>query len=66
MSATYSLLCHDCKVEYWAGQREYIYDPQKIGEFLHDHQNHKLEFTNDLARDGKELEHTLEYKEVEL
>lgn len=51
MSTTYSLACHDCKQRYWAGQSNYLYDSQKVAEFLYAHVGHKIEFVNDLVDD---------------
>lgn len=51
MSVTYEIVCHTCKQKYWAGQSLHIYDKEKLGLFLHDHQNHKLEFTDDQNED---------------
>lgn len=47
MSTTYSLLCHDCRKRYWAGQSDWLYSKEGVSSFLHDHQNHRLEFVND-------------------
>ena len=46
MSQTYSLVCDDCKVEYWCGQSLHIYSKEKTSDFLHAHQGHCLRFVN--------------------
>lgn len=62
MSRTYSLGCHDCKVEIWIGQgaspeRRYLYTDQKhldeLQKFLFSHQRHQLGFYDD---EGSEYE----------
>ena len=57
MSRTYELLCHECRVSIWIGQRNagsdrpYIYttanELEKLRTFLFGHQNHRLEFGDD-------------------
>lgn len=64
MSATYSLVCDECKVMYWAGQGESLYSQEKTAEFLYEHQGHPLRFVNDLVDD--EALGTTGYKEIEL
>jgi len=46
MSRTYSLVCDDCKVEYWCGQSLHIYSAEKTAAFLHEHEGHKLRFVD--------------------
>jgi hypothetical protein len=67
MSMTYTLVCDDCKVSYWAGQshaREgshYLYSPELVGGFLFAHQGHALRYINDMNDD----ERSLDYREYE-
>lgn len=59
MSRTYSICCHDCRIELWIGQspngkpeRFYVYYGDmnvmgKMAEFLIDHKGHRLGFDDD-------------------
>ena len=62
MSRTYSICCHDCRIELWIGQSPhteprktegfYLYfgNPvleAKLREFLWDHKGHRLGFDDD-------------------
>jgi hypothetical protein len=61
MARTYEILCHDCKVSLWVGQkgagqpdeRAYLYTSAEhlsaLRDFLFGHQNHRLEFGDDEA-----------------
>jgi hypothetical protein len=46
MSITYSLVCDDCKVEYWCGQSLHIYSKEKTADFLNAHIGHALRFVD--------------------
>ncbi len=65
MSTTYSLVCDDCKVKYWAGQRSMhsasLYDDDKVAAFLFAHSDHAIRFHNDHVDD----ERLYEYKDCE-
>jgi hypothetical protein len=52
MSTTYSLVCDECKVTYWCGQSDYLYDDKETCNFLHQHCGHKIRFVNDLVDDN--------------
>lgn len=58
LSRTYSICCHDCRVELWVGQspdgkpeRFYLYRDvavmTKLAEFLMGHKGHRLGFDDD-------------------
>jgi hypothetical protein len=51
MSVCYELACHQCRKRLWVGQGSVIYTAPEhalsLSEFLHDHQNHPLEFVDD-------------------
>ena len=51
MSKCYDLICSECKVGLWIGQRKHIYtgdkNIEKLQEFLHKHENHRLKFLYD-------------------
>lgn len=59
MSKTYSLVCDDCKVEYWCGQGDRLYCKDTVTEFLHSHRSHKLRFIDNVEDAPIE-----DYKEV--
>ena len=54
MSVTHSIVCDDCKVEYWCGQHQHIYSKSKTAKFLHKHEGHKLRFVNNCNDDSIE------------
>lgn len=62
MSTTYTLLCHDCRKQYWAaqssGSRITLYE--NTGNFLRAHMGHKLGFVCDFG----ESPYLDEYQEV--
>jgi hypothetical protein len=64
MSSTYSLVCDDCKVKYWAGQSsksERTYSHKKTDKFLFDHVGHNIRLIGDLWDDEK----SESYEEIE-
>lgn len=64
MSATYTLMCDDCKVKYWAGQSHardgshYLYDVEALARFLEEHggaTGHGLRYVCDYAEDERQM-----------
>lgn len=54
MSVTLDLVCEDCRVSLWAGQRDYLYigSPEKVqllAAFILEHQGHALRLVTDQA-----------------
>lgn len=66
MSTTYTLVCDDCKVKYWAGQSSgccpnTLYSEEKVAAFLYGHCGHQLRFLCDHVDDDQ----SLHYRDVE-
>jgi hypothetical protein len=60
MSKTYSIVCDECKVDYWCGQNSHIYSAETMALFLHEHIGHPLRFVDnavdELIEDYKDFE----------
>lgn len=52
MSKCYDIVCDDCEIALWVGQRNWIYTGEKetmekLGKFLFEHEGHRLRFLYD-------------------
>lgn len=62
MSRTCSLVCHDCKIQYWCGQASssgyYIYNPDYVADFLFQHTGHNIQHLDDEFFPNEAYEYT--------
>lgn len=68
MSTTYSLVCDDCKLSYWASQQSCggdprWYDLEAVGRFLFAHAGHKIRNISDYSNEVEPQ--MLDYVEIE-